>query len=318
VDAGATDEAVIAVVGAGAVGSYFGGMLARAGEAVTLIGRAAHVDAIRRDGLRIESLSWDETIPVTATTDLASVPDARVVLVSVKTIDTAEIARAIGPMLAPGALVVSLQNGIENVSVMRDVGGFGAIPAVVYVAAAVVAPGHVRHTGRGDLILGVPQGVPQRAPAEELARAFERAGVPCRMVDDPAPDLWIKLVMNCAFNAVSALADVKYGAIVAHPAAREVVTHLVEEAQAVARKAGVRLPEADLSSSAWKLAAAMPGATSSTAQDLARGRRTEIEALNGYIARKGRELGVPTPINEALSALVQLREAQATAPETTP
>lgn len=299
---------MIAVVGAGAVGSYFGGMLARAGEPVTLIGRAAHVDAIQKGGLRLESLAWDETIPLTATTDLEAVKGARTVLVSVKTIDTAEVARAIAPRLAPGTLVVSLQNGIENVAVMRDAGGFEAIPAVVYVAVDVVAPGHVRHTGRGDLILGVPQGVPQRVPAEELARAFERAGVPCRVVDDPAPDLWIKLVMNCAFNAVSALGDVKYGAIAADPAAREVVTHAVEEAQAVARAAGVRLPEGDLTAPAWKLAAAMPGATSSTAQDLARGRPTEIDALNGYVARKGRELGVPTPVNQALCALVRLRE----------
>jgi 2-dehydropantoate 2-reductase len=308
---------VIAVVGAGAVGSYFGGMLARAGEPVTLIGRAAHVDAIRTHGLRIESPAWDETIPVAATANLDPVRSARFVLVSVKTIDTAEVARAIAPLLSPGALVVSLQNGIENVAVMREAAGFEAIPAVVYVAVDMVAPGHVRHTGRGDLILGVPQGVPQRAPVEELARAFERACVPCRVVDDPAPDLWIKLVMNCAFNAVSALGDVKYGAIAADMAAREVVTHAVEEAQAVARAAGVHLPEADLTASAWKLAAAMPGATSSTAQDLARGRPTEIDALNGYVARKGSELGVPTPVNQALCALVRLRE-RAIHPETTP
>jgi 2-dehydropantoate 2-reductase len=299
---------LIAVVGAGAVGSYFGGMLARAGHPVVLIGRASHVDAVRRSGLRIESVSWDETIPLRASIDLAEAHDADVVLVCVKTVDTLEVARALRPALAPGALVISLQNGVENAALMQAEGGFAAVPAVVYVAVEVVAPGHVRHTGRGDLLLGVPAEAPQRAQADAFAALCSASGVPCRVVDDLAPDLWVKLVMNCAFNAVSALGGVHYGAIAADDDARETVTRAVEEAQAVAHAAGVRLPETDLVPAAWKLAAAMPQATSSTAQDLARGRPTEIDALNGYIARRGRELGVPTPVNQALCALVHLRE----------
>jgi 2-dehydropantoate 2-reductase len=299
---------VIAVIGAGAVGCFFGGMLARNGEPVTLIGRAPHVDAIAQHGVRIESRDWDETIPVRATTDAAAVAKARFVLVCVKATDSAEVAAQVAPHLADGALVVSLQNGLENAAAMREAGGFVAVPAVVYVAAAMAGPGHVRHTGRGDLILGVPHGATHRPRADELAQTFERAGVPCRVVDDIAPDLWIKLVMNCAFNAVSALGDARYGAIAQDEAAREVVERAVREAEAVARAAGVPLPEGDLVQAAWKLAAAMPQATSSTAQDLARGRRTEIAELNGYVARRGEELGVPTPVNQALCALVQLRE----------
>jgi 2-dehydropantoate 2-reductase len=275
---------------------------------VTLIGRASHVEAIAQAGLRIESISWDETIPLRATVDLAAVGEARVVLVCVKTVDTESVARAIAPHLAPGTLVVSLQNGGEHAAVMKAAGGFDATPAVVYVAVEVVAPGHVRHTGRGDLLLGAAAGSPLRAAADAFAETCAGAGIPCRVVDDLAPDLWIKLVMNCAFNAVSALGDVQYGAIAADDAARETVNRAVEEAQAVARALGVRLPEADLVPAAWKLAAAMPQATSSTAQDLARGRHTEIDALNGYVARRGKELGVPTPVNQALCALVHLRE----------
>ena len=299
---------MIAVVGAGAVGSYFGGMLARAGHPVTLIGRPSHVDAIERGGLRLQSISWDETIPVHASIDLAAVHEANVVLVCVKTVDTARVAQGIAPHLAPGTLVVSLQNGVENAGVMRAAGGFEAVPAVVYVAVEVVAPGHVRHTGRGDLLLGVAPGSPARAAAEAFAATCAGSGIPCRVVDDLAPDQWIKLVMNCAFNAISALGEVQYGAIAADDDARETVTRAVEEAQAVARALGVRLPESDLVPAAWKLAAAMPQATSSTAQDLARGRPTEIDALNGYVARRGKELGVPTPVNQALCALVHLRE----------
>jgi hypothetical protein len=129
----------------------------------------------------------------------------------------------------------------------------------------------------------------------EFAALCEASGVPCRVVRDLGPDLWMKLAMNCAFNAVSALGGVQYGAIAANDAARETVARAVEEAQAVARAAGIKLPEPDLVPAAWKLAAAMPQATSSTAQDLARGRPTEIDALNGYVARPRRELGVPHP-----------------------
>ena len=300
---------MIAVVGAGAVGSYFGGMLARAGHPVTLVGRAAHVDAIAAHGLRIESVTWDERVPVRATTSLSDgVHGARTVLICVKTVDTAEVARALAPLLAPDTLVISLQNGVENADVMRAEGGFEALPAVVYVAVDLVAPGHVKHTGRGDLVVGVPHASPRRAQAEAFAAQCVDAGVPCRLVDDLAPDLWIKLVMNCAFNALSALGDARYGAIAADDQSRKTLEAAVHEAQAVARAAGVTLPEPDLVPAAWKLAAAMPEATSSTAQDLARGRPTEIDALNGYIARRGRALGVPTPVNQALWAMVKLKE----------
>lgn len=298
---------MIAVVGAGAVGSYFGGMLARAGEPVTLIGRAPHVDAIREHGLRIEGLDWDERIAVNASTELADMRAADLVLLCVKSIDTAEAARALAGLLVPGVLVVSLQNGIENADVLRAA-GVAAVPAVVYVAVALAAPGHVRHTGRGDLIIEAPRDPAAQAQLTVFGAACARAGVPCAVKDDLAPDLWVKLVLNCAFNAVSALGNARYGAIAICPEGRAAVTRAVEEAREVALAAGVRLPGTDLVDAAWRLAAAMPGATSSTAQDLARGRRTEIDALNGYVARRGAELGVPTPVNQALCALVKLRE----------
>jgi len=299
---------MIAVVGAGAVGSYFGGMLARAGESALLIGRPAHVAAIQEHGLRIESLAWDERVTMPASTDLADVRGADVVLLCVKTGDTATAGRALAPHLAPEALVLSLQNGIENADVLRTAAGLTAVRAVVYVAVSLAAPGHVRHTGRGDLILEAPADPACRRRLEAFAAACVRAGVPCVLKDDLAPDLWVKLALNCAFNAVSALGNVRYGVIAANPDARVVVTRAVEEARAVGLAAGIRLPDVDLVAAAWKLAQAMPGATSSTAQDLALGRRTEIDALNGYVARRGAELGVPTPVNQALFALVRLRE----------
>jgi 2-dehydropantoate 2-reductase len=297
------------VLGAGAVGCYFGGMLARAGVPVTLIGRPHHVEAIARDGLWLETLHFQERVPVAAAAAVDAARDAAVVLLSVKTLDTDSAARSLAPHLAPGAVVLSLQNGVDNVERIRTAAGIEALPAVVYVAAAMTEPGHVRHTGRGDLVVGDPRGG-RRGELERLAAVFARAGVPCVVSDNVQGELWAKMAMNCAFNAVSALGRAKYGPIVRHPLVREVLRRAVEETAAVARASGVRLPDADLVEAAYRLGEAMSGATSSTAQDIARGKRTEIDSLNGYVARRGAELGVPTPVNQTLHALVKLLEEQ--------
>lgn len=289
----------IAVMGAGAVGCYFGGMLARAGAPVTLIGRARHVDAIRRDGLFLESIHFQERVPVAAVTEVNAARAAEIVLFCVKTLDTESAARALAPHLASGAVVISLQNGVDNADRIRAVTGIAALPCVVYVAASMPAPGHVKHVGRGDLVLGA---------RPDIAAMFERAGVPCRVSSDIAPDLWTKLVMNCAYNAISALCRCNYGRAAVHSLTRALIAEATEEVVAVARAAGVRLPDG-LVAAAWKLGAeAMPAAVSSTAQDVARGNRTEIDSLNGYVARRGVELGVPAPVNRTLHALVKLLE----------
>jgi 2-dehydropantoate 2-reductase len=255
----------------------------------------------------LESLHFQERVAVGASTAVDTVRDAAVVLFCVKTLDTEEAARSLAPHLAPGAIVVSLQNGVDNVERVRAAGGFEAVAAVVYVAAAMTGPGRVQHTGRGDLIVGDPRGDRQR-DLERLAALFARAGVPCAVSDNIEADLWTKMIMNCAFNAVSALGRAKYGRIVRHPWAREVLRGVVGEAAGVARACGVPLAEEDLVEAAYRLGEAMSEATSSTAQDVARGKRTEIDSLNGYVVRRGTELGVAVPINQALHALVKLLE----------
>lgn len=305
----------VAVLGAGAVGSYFGGMLARAGAPVTLIGRAAHVDAIRREGLCVESAGLRERIQAAASTETRAASTSDVVLLCVKAPDTEDAARRLAPHLASGTIVVSLQNGVDNVARIRAVTGIDAIPAVVYVAVEVTVPGHIRHMGRGDIIVG---DLPNAGPADEARRRrlalvfdlFERAHVPCRVSDDIESDLWTKLIMNCTYNPISALTRMRYGRLVQDPGARGIMREVVEEIVAVAHAAGVRLGNpAVLADAVYRLADTMPGAISSTAQDLARGRRTEIDALNGYVTRRGAELGVATPVNGTLHALVKLLES---------
>src|ERR1700678_912581 len=197
----------IAVMGAGAVGSYFGGMLARAGAPVTLIGRASHAEAIAAGGLIIESFRFPEPerIRVRAAAGVEAVRGARIVLLCVKTLDTESAAQSIAPYLAPDALVVSMQNGVDNVERIRAASGIDALGAAVYVAAEMVAPGHIRHSGRGDLTVGAFPGSHHDAPVVEgVAQCFAQAGVPCRMAKDIRGPLWMKMLMNCAYNAISA------------------------------------------------------------------------------------------------------------------
>ena len=298
----------IAVVGAGAVGGYFGGMLARAGAPVVMIGRAAFVDAAKKNGLLLDTLQFKETVRVEASTELESVRGADVVLFCVKTTDTESAARSLAPLLSSSATVVSLQNGVDNADKIRAA-GIDALSAVVYVAASVPEPAHIKHVGRGDLVVG-----PRNARTEKFAALFERAGVACRISENIDGELWTKLIWNCALNAISALGRAKYGQIAASDDARKVVETVVNEVLAVAAAARIQLPgvenlQAGLAG-ALKIATQMSGAISSTGQDLMRGKRTEIDSLNGYISRRGAELGVATPVNHALFALVKLAEGR--------
>lgn len=294
-------------MGAGAVGCYFGGMLARGGTPVTLIARKARAETIEREGLFLDAVHFQGQVPVSATANLEAVKSAGIVLFCVKTVDTESAARELHPYLAPGALVISLQNGVDNVERIRSASGIEAVRAVVYVAAEMTAPARVRHSGRGDLILAQEKQA-ERAKVAAIAELFERAGVPCRVSHQIEVEQWTKMVLNCAYNAISALARANYGAIAHNTLVHAVMRQAITEAVAVARAAGIPMNDVDMQAAGSKLGEAMAKATSSTAQDIVRGKPTEIDSLNGYIARRGKELGVATPVNQTLHALVKLLE----------
>lgn len=295
-----------AVMGAGAVGCYFGALLARAGHRVTLIGRQAHVQAITAHGLRLQSATLDEHVRLSASTEAKAVAGADVVLLCVKSTDTETAARQIQPHLAPGALVLTLQNGVDNDERVRAMLGPAqpVAAAVVYVATAMAGPGHVRHFGRGDLLIA-PSPV-----SERLALELAAAGIPTQVSGNVRGALWAKLVINCAYNALSAITQQPYGWLVQQDGASAVIADLVAECQAVAQADGVRM-DGDVDAAVRGIAQSMPGQLSSTAQDLARGRPSEIEHLNGYVVRRGAALGLATPVNRALLVLVRMLQAKA-------
>lgn len=299
----------VAVLGAGAVGCFFGGMLARAGHHVTLIGRPVHVEAFRKTGLHFEGLKFDEHVPVEASTEAAAVRGARLILFCVKSTDTEHAAAQIAPFLDADSLVVNLQNGVDNTERIQARISRPVIPAVVYVATEMTGPGHLKHHGRGDLVIGSLDGKVSFEFLEEIKKTFEAAAVPVTISGNVAGELWAKLVVNCAYNALSAITQLPYGKLINGIGIRETMRDVVEETLAVAKASGVQMAP-DLLARTYKIAEAMPTQYSSTAQDLARGKPTEIDHLNGFVVRQGEALGVPTPANRVLHALVKLIEAK--------
>jgi 2-dehydropantoate 2-reductase len=293
----------IAVMGAGAVGCYYGGMLARAGHSVVLIGRQPHVDAIRRDGLNMDTASFKAHIPIQAGTDPSGVQGAELVLCCVKSTDTENAATAMAPFLEPDALVLSLQNGVNNAERLQSVLQHEVIPAVVYVATEIAGPGHVRHHGRGELVIG-----PSRR-GDDLVDLFAKASIPVQVSNNVAGELWAKLIINCAYNALSAITQLPYGRLVQNAGVEDVMRDVVQECIAVAVADGISVP-GDLWEAVRHIARTMPSQFSSTAQDLARHKLSEIDHLNGYIVCKGKALGIPTPVNRVLHTVVKLLESR--------
>jgi len=294
----------IAVLGAGAVGCYYGGVLARAGYRVTLVGRPLHVEPMLREGLLLETPTFRGHVPVRAAVDASAIAGARLVLCCVKSPDTESAARQMAPYLGSDTVVLSMQNGVDNARRLQALLPCPVATAAVYVASQMAGPGHVRLHGRGDLVIGAePAGA-------WIAAIFRDAGIAVEISDNVDGALWAKLVINCAYNALSAITQLPYGRLVAGEGIEEAMRSVVAECLAVARADGVTV-----TGISWDvvrgIADAMAGQVSSTAQDVARGRRSEIDHLNGYVVARGRALGIAVPANQMLQAIVRQLETRA-------
>jgi 2-dehydropantoate 2-reductase len=268
---------------------------------VTLVGRPQLVEAVNDKGLLFETAKKRQNINLAATTRPDAVAGADLVLLCVKSADTKEAARQIAPFLDTTSPLWSLQNGVDNVDTLELVLGRPAVPVAVYVAVELLAPGHVKHHGRGDLVVGLSP------RSEEIARAFIAAGISVELSDNAIGALWAKLIINCALNALSAITGRPYGMLIGQGGVDDLVRGVIDECLALARASNVSVP-ADIHQTVASLGITMAGQLSSTAQDLAKGKKTEIDHLNGFIVRKGRHLGIATPVNQALQTLVELLE----------
>lgn len=308
-----SDQSSIAVMGAGAVGCFFGGRLARSGRVVTLIARPEHVQAITHNGLQMDCLDFQEAVTVRATEDLAALADADLVLVSVKSPDTGPTMDQIKHFLKTDACILSLQNGVDNCDRIRQLVPQSTYAAVVYVAAAMTGPGQLKHFGRGELVIGDPgrhgSGLDQRN-LERIVSIFRSAEIPCTISADIKRDLWAKFLVNCTYNGISAIGQIRYGEMVKVAQIRELIEALTKEFLQVAQAEGVLISWEEAMAANDAIASTMAGQRSSTAQDLARGRLTEIDFLNGLIVRRGSVHGIPTPAHKAIYGLVKMLESR--------
>jgi len=296
----------VLVVGAGGVGGYFGARLARAGTPVTFLARGAHLEAMRRDGLRVRSaVDGEWTVEVDAVGDVAGRPPEDVVLFCVKSFDTEAAALAIRPVVGPDTAVVSLQNGVDNEETLDRILGRGhAVGGVAYVFATVASPGVIAHSLAGRIVMGELDGRPS-SRLEPLRSALTAAGVPADVVGDIRRALWEKYLLISAQAGTTALTRAPIGVIRAVPETWRMYRMIVEELAAVAQAAGVPLTDGVTDSILKAAEGLAPEALSSLYHDLVQGRRLELEALHGHAVRLGQRLGVPTPTVLAVYAALK-------------
>ncbi len=290
------------VLGAGSLGSLVGALLARE-HAVTLVGRDPHMAAVREGGLRVRGVESFAVEPE-ATTDGTGLA-ADLAVVTVKSYDTAAAAE----VLATGdyGAALSLQNGMGNEATLADALDCPVLAGTTSHGAVLTEPGVVEWTGRGEVALGAWT-ADAEAHVKPTVEAFEAAGLGPRAMDDVGAELWLKLAVNTAINPVTALARVKNGAVRDGPAG-ELGAAAARETARVATAEGVNLDEAEAVERARAVAEATADNRSSMLEDVVAGRRTEIDALNGYVVAEAADHGVDAPVNRALTALVRAWEA---------
>lgn len=307
----------IAVVGAGAVGGYFGGLLARAGSEVTFLARGEHLRALRRNGLAVQSVHGDFHLPVQATDAPQDVGVVDLVLFTVKSYDTESAAEAIRPLIGPRTSVLSLQNGVDNEEkIDRLLGPGRALGGVTLIESTISAPGCILQTSPMHRITfgELAGGTSHRCQA--IQRTFLEAGLDSHVVDDIRLPLWNKFLFICAMAGLTTVTRSPIGPIVACQETRALLAQVMREVEAVGRAQGVALASDVVERNLGFADGLLPGMKSSMQRDLERGNRLEAEALNGAVVRLGRAAGIPTPANEAIYACLKLWMAFATAAST--
>ena len=304
----------IAVFGAGGVGGYFGGRLAQAGEDVVFIARGEHLQALRRDGLRIDSLAGDFSVaPVAASDDPAAIGPVDAVLVAVKTWQVAEAAERIGPLLGPNTRVIPLLNGVEAAGQLAvALGAERVLQGLCGLIAYRAGPGHIRHVGAEPFVrFGRPDNRPDSV-AERLCAAFGKAvGVSADIPADIEAAVWRKFLLIAPWSGVGAVTRAPVGLLRHLPGSRDLLVRAMRETHALAQARGVDLPASAIDDALGFIDSLPESSTASMQRDIMKGRPSELEAQNGAVVRLGREAGVETPVNGFLYHALQPQEQQA-------
>jgi 2-dehydropantoate 2-reductase len=295
----------IMVVGAGAVGGFFGAHLAKQHPGVSFLLRPRTLEAVRRQGLTIRSASGSFTVQPQASSDPHDLPSPDLVILSVKAYDLDEVMDQLEPVLSERTVLLTLQNGVDTedrllARLKRDC----VIGGVAFIYSRIAEPGVIEHYKRGSVAIGEPLG--HKSPRVlQIAELFQQAGVKCEIVDDVRRSKWEKMCWNCVFNPLTVIINDRVSKAMDHPEMLGVIRHIVHEVAAVAAAVKIHLPE-DMPDKVLQWSQAIRDIHTSMYDDWKAGRPTEIDYLNGYIVRRGREFGIPTPVNEVLTAVIKV------------
>jgi 2-dehydropantoate 2-reductase len=294
----------ILMVGAGSVGGFFGAHLAKNNPNVSFLLRAKTLAAVKQNGLTIRSASGSFTVHPPAVSDPRDLPKPDLIILSVKTYDLDEVMAQLDPVMTDQTVILTLQNGVDTEDRLlarwqRDcvVGG------VAFIYSKIAAPGVIDHYKKGAVAIGEMMG--HKSPRLlAIAEIFKQAGIPCQLTDDVRRSKWEKMCWNCVFNPLTVIIDDKVAKALDHPEMLRVIQQIVGEVAAVA--AAMKVPLAsDMAEKVVRWTEEIRDIHTSMYDDWKAGRPTEIDYLNGYVAKLGRKLGVPTPLNEALTAMIK-------------
>lgn len=295
----------IAVIGAGAMGSLFGGLLAEYGADVWLLDIwAEHVKTVNENGLHIEREGHYRRVSVNATIDLDRIGISDLVIIFVKSTHTDQAAQTAKILMNDNSLVLTLQNGMGNADAIAGVIEPARIIAgTTSHGATMLGPGNIRHAGIGPTIIGMwANGLKDKALV--IAKFFSEAGINTEVVEDIKCVIWNKLLINVGINAITALTGIKNGQLIDLPATRDISRTAVEEAMTLARAQGIDINK-DAVEHVFQIAKATGPNRSSMGQDIDNKRLTEIEAINGFVVREASAMGIKVPVNKTLTALVE-------------
>jgi 2-dehydropantoate 2-reductase len=297
----------IGIMGTGGVGGYFGGLLARAGIDVHFVARGKHLQSIQEEGLQVVSSQGNFRVLVHATSEPFEIGPVDLLLFCVKSFDTLDAARASAPMVEEDTMVLTLQNGIDNVDKLSQYFGPERIlGGTTYIEATLASPGVIAHTGRlGRIVFGDPSGEKSER-AEGVLDIFRKAGIDASLSMNIQEVLWSKFLFICGVHGVSTLSRAPLGLVLSCPETRELMKGVMEEVFELAKKRGIALSDNEVPEALALAESYNKRFKCSMLRDLEWRRQMEIDALNGMVVKLGNEAGVESPLNRAIYACLKL------------
>ncbi|MGH7259472.1 MAG: 2-dehydropantoate 2-reductase [Nitrospiraceae bacterium] len=294
----------IMIVGAGAVGGFFGAHLAKNNPNVSFLLRPRTCEAVRKNGLTIRSAAGTLTVRPRVSSNPRELPAPDLIILGVKAYDLDEVMDQLEPVLTEKTVILTLQNGVDTEDrILARVHRDCVVGGVAFIYSKIVEPGVIEHYKRGAVAVGEMMGH-QSKRVQEIVTLFTQAGIQCQLLEDIRKSKWEKMCWNCVFNPITVLINDRVAKALDYPEMMGVIQQIVGEVAAVA--ASLKVPLApDMAEKTVQVTQAIRDIHTSMYDDWKAGRPTEIDSLNGYIVQKGRELGIPTPVNEALTALVK-------------